>query len=134
VETLGKKPKSRLHNVSCTSLIPKDVFDAGVLKKWHPEEDEALGGPSAPKRRRRGKKAEEVARDVAKEVASTDEGTRRRKRKCGKCNKKGGKRTNRHTECVGGKNNVSVPELPDEIWIKILSLVLVGGQYPTMHR
>lgn len=130
-ENNGKKPKSRLHNVSCTSLIPRDVFEAGILKKWHAvESDSDCDGPSLPKKKRRGrgKKREKLEADMRKNEFNFKEGATNRKRKRGKharLEEEGTREESLEKYCV---------ELPDEIWLKIFCLVLMGGQYPTMHR
>ena len=104
-ENNGKKPKTRLRNVACTSLIPREVFDAGIMKRWHTGDSnsEDVELPPPPKRQRKAKKMRkqtELDENVEQSVSEAQ----------------------------------VVPELPDEMWLKIFGLLLVSGQYPSMHR
>lgn len=106
-ESNGKKPKSRLRNVACTSLIPREVFDAGIMKRWHTDdsdsEDVELLAP--PKKKRKAKKS--------KKQTELDENVE---------------------QIVSDSEMQVIPELPDEMWLKIFRLLLVSGHYPSMHR
>lgn len=103
-ESNGKKLKSRLRNVACTSLIPREVFDAGIMKRWHTadDSDSEVELPPPPKKKRNGKKS---------------------KKQC-----------ERDENAEQTVSQTVIPELPDEMWLKIFRLLLVSGHYPSMHR
>ncbi|XP_076454859.1 F-box/LRR-repeat protein 6-like [Babylonia areolata] len=103
----GKKPKSRLRNVACTSLIPRDIFDAGIMKKWNSDDSDSDSESRQPPRKKM-------------KVSKSSKGGKKQKDKEGK-NKQ------------GSEPSVFV-DLPDEIWLKIFKFLLASGQYPTMHR
>ncbi|KAL8558586.1 hypothetical protein ACOMHN_046304 [Nucella lapillus] len=108
--TNGKKPKSRLRNVACNSLIPRDIFDAGIMKKWHSDDSDSDGeSRPPPQKKQRVSKSNKKQKDregkKKKEEVDGEEGSR-----------------------------VYTVDLPDEIWLNIFKFLLSAGQYPTMHR